>query len=107
MFDWLKRRAGAGAAPKQKAASGATAKPKPGPARAGNHQRFLDTAPLPEVVAEGNTQADWSAWEDSMTALDSQMQGLVPSTRIYVRETRPSQLDELDAYSGVKRKRDV
>jgi hypothetical protein len=106
MFDWLKRRAGAGAATKRNAAGGAAPKPKTGGSRAGA-QRFLDTAPLPEVVAEGNTQADWSAWEDSMTALDSQMQGLVPSTRIYVRETRPSQLDDLDAYSSVKRKRDV
>src|SRR6059058_181750 len=62
---------------------------------------------LPEVVAEGNTQADWSAWEDSMTALDSQLQGLLPTNRVYVRETRPSQLDDLDPFAGVHPKRDV
>lgn len=35
------------------------------------------------------------------------MQGLVPSARIYVRDTRPSQLDELDPYAKVSRKRDI
>ena len=69
--------------------------------------RFLDTAPLPEVVAEGNTQADWSVWEDSVMALDSQMQDLPPSNRVYVRDTRPSQLDEIDAFSSVRGKRDI
>jgi hypothetical protein len=67
-------------------------------------------AALPEVVAEGNTQADWSMWEDSVTTLDSQMQGLAPSARIYVRdeqETRPSQLEEADPFAGVSRKRDL
>jgi hypothetical protein len=31
--------------------------------------------PLPEVT-EGNEESDWALWEDSKTALDSQMQGL-------------------------------
>ena len=31
--------------------------------------------PLPEVI-EGNEESDWALWEDSKTALDSQMQGL-------------------------------
>ncbi|MEJ5989484.1 hypothetical protein WG902_05760 [Ramlibacter sp. PS3R-8] len=74
---------------------------------------FLPSAPaaLPEVLGEGNTHADWSAWEDSMTALDSQMQDeLVPSARVYVRDTRPSQLGdaepdpEVDAFASVRRK---
>ncbi|HEY0823851.1 MAG TPA: hypothetical protein VGD76_08695 [Ramlibacter sp.] len=64
-------------------------------------------APLPEVVAEGNSQADWSAWEDSMAALDSQFQGLDPSARIQVRDTRPSQLDEPDAFASLGRRRDL
>jgi hypothetical protein len=33
------------------------------------------------------------------------MQSLVPSTRIYVREGRPSQMDEVDAFAGVRTKR--
>lgn len=65
-----------------------------------------EAIPLPEVVSEGNTQADWDAWEDSMTALDSQMQGLLPEASIYVRDPGPSQLDDLDPFAGVGRKRD-
>jgi hypothetical protein len=104
LFDWFRRRKPAAAqrpplrAPAAPAVQRRTAPSAPEPAA---------PAPLPEVVAEGNTQADWSAWEDSMTALDSQMQGLVPSARIYVRETRPSQMDEIDAFGGVKRNRDL
>ena len=84
--------------------------PRPAPAR---HKRAASspvpdhTVPdkLPEVVAEGNTQADWSMWEDSMTALDSQMQGLPPDSRIQVRDTRPSKLDDLDPFASVSKKR--
>jgi hypothetical protein len=66
-----------------------------------------EPAALPEVVAEGNTQADWSMWEDSMTAMDSQLQGLMPTNRVFVRDTRPSQLDDLDPFASVGRKRDL
>ena len=102
MFNWLKGRKAP--APKREARP-ATPVPKPTTAR----RRSTGPAPLPvpEVVAEGNTEADWSAWEDSMTALDSQMQGLGASNRVHVRETRPSQLDDPDAFSSVKGKRDV
>ena len=40
-----------------------------------------------------------------MTALDSQLHDIAPSDRVYVRDTRPSQLDDLDPFSGVARKR--
>jgi hypothetical protein len=108
MFDWLKRRAGGRAPQTHKPLPGATARAASGratPRPAG--PRFADTVPLPEVVSEGNTQADWSAWEDSMITLDSQMQGLLPSSRIYVREARPSQLDDPDPFAGVKGRRDI
>jgi hypothetical protein len=104
MFKWLKGRASAQpssqkpadrrAAPAVRKAAAATAPPP-----------FAPSAPLPEVIGEGSTEADWSAWEDSMTTLDSQMQELVPSQRVYVRDTRPSQLDELDPFASVRRKR--
>jgi hypothetical protein len=113
MFTWLKRRASA-LAPQPVRKSVATpvrtpAKPAPAKVDTGvrHAPRFVDTAPLPEVVAEGNTQADWSMWEDSVMALDSQMQDLVPSNRVYVRETRPSQLDDIDAFASVRGKRDI
>lgn len=100
MFDWLRRRS----APPSPVAH----KKPPTPAR----QPAADASstlppPLPEVVGEGNTQADWSAWEDSMTALDSQLQDLVPSRRIYLRDTQASLPDEEDPFASVRGKRDV
>lgn len=59
---------------------------------------------LPEVV-EGNEHTDWALWEDSMTVLDSQMQGLTPSARIYERDKQtPSQYQDLDPFSQVSKK---
>lgn len=115
MFGWFKRRTQAPAkaqlAQRQGASSPASkpgrAPAAPAPSRAPAVTLPASPAELPEVVGEGNTQADWGAWEDSMTALDSQMQGLAPSSRVQVRETRPSQLDEFDAFAGVRRKRDL
>ena len=113
MFTWLKRRIAPSAPPTgRKSAAMPVRKPSsPTPGRVDTSKRhaprFVDTAPLPEVVAEGNTQADWSVWEDSVMALDSQMQDLVPHNRVYVRDTRPSQLDDIDAFASVRAKRDV
>jgi hypothetical protein len=104
MFNWFKRRASAPAPAKP--SRGGTGAPAPrDKRRSAAPPAFALSMPLPEVVAEGNTQADWSQWEDSMTTLDSQMQGLLPSARIYVREGRPSQIDEPDAFAGVRGKR--
>ena len=114
MFSWLKRRLFAPAKPQPAAgrsAPNADKKAASAAKRGGSAPpAFLQSGPaaLPEVLGEGNTQADWSAWEDSMTALDSQMQeDLVPSARVHVRDTRPSQLDDIDPFSSVRRKRDV
>ena len=115
MFSWLKRFfAPAKPQPAPRQSAEARKKAAPGGARSASPTRFLPSGPaaLPEVLGEGNTQADWSAWEDSMTALDSQMQEeLVPSARVYVRDTRPSHLadmdpePEVDAFSSVRAKR--
>src|SRR4051794_30839077 len=58
-------------------------------------------APLPEVVAEGNSQSDWSEWESSMMGLDSQMGELTPGSSVYERDspsryTKPAPLHEED-----------
>ena len=108
MFTWLKRRT-ANQAPQPGRKSAATPVRTPSRPTSGQRHapRFLDTAPLPEVVAEGNTQADWSVWEDSVMALDSQMQTLVPADRVYVRDTSSSQFDDVDAFASVRGKRDV
>lgn len=103
MFNWLKRRA------QPPATSKAATEPARKAPAAAPRRRVPPSgpAPLPEVVAEGNTEADWSAWEDSKTALDSQLQSIYPSQEVYVRDTRPSQLDDLDPFSGVRKKRDL
>lgn len=65
MFDFFKRSAGKqhsldkGARPKH----GSQSTPAPS---------ALDPLPVPEVT-EGNSEADWSAWEDSVAFQDSQM----------------------------------
>lgn len=97
MFAWFKRKE-APPAPERRAKPPAQRSP-------GADAPPADPAALPEVVAEGNTQADWSAWEDSMTALDSQLQDLPAADRVHVRDTRPSQVDDLDPFAGVGRKR--
>ena len=62
-----------------------------------------DPAPLPEVT-EGNEQSDWALWEDSMTALDSQMQSLGPSSRFTEKAGTPSDYQDIDAFARVTRK---
>jgi len=99
MFNWFRRRS-------SQAASGAPAAEAKSPPTASRPPAdFEPTAPLPEVVAEGNTHADWSAWEDSMTALDSQFTSLDPAARVQVRESRFGTLEEDDPFTAVERKR--
>jgi hypothetical protein len=99
MFKWFRRRASQG--PAEAAAPEAERRQ---PTRR-NHTDFEPTSPLPHVVAEGNTQADWSAWEDSMTALDSQFASLDPAARVQVRESRFGNIEDDDPFAAVERKR--
>jgi hypothetical protein len=62
--------------------------------------------PVPQVV-EGNDHTDWDLWEDSVLALDSQMQSLSPSAKIYASKATPSQYDDLDVFSRVGKNRDL
>jgi hypothetical protein len=105
MFKWFRRRSTAPVAKSGKAAS------KARPRSPATDWADLATEPaplLPEVVAEGNTQADWSVWEDSVMSLDSQLQDLMPSHRVMVRgDTQPVPLEEPDAFSNVNKNRDV
>jgi len=119
MFTWLKRRVAAPASQPGRRSLAASPRNSGKPASSRSDaspwhaQRFLDTAPLPEVVGEGNTQADWSMWEDSVMALDSQLQDIVPANRVYVRDSAPSQLgpvsqfEDVDAFASVRGKRDI
>lgn len=65
------------------------------------------TEPIPTAeVVEGNEHTDWALWEDSVNALDSRMQSLSPSARIYSRSP-PSQFDDIDPFSKVGKNRDL
>ena len=66
MFNWFRRRGEPRPQKRERARSAA-----PAATPAGLPADFADTAPLPRVVAEGNSEADWSMWEDSMITLDS------------------------------------
>jgi hypothetical protein len=65
--------------------------------------RLHHPAPLPEVT-EGNEQSDWALWEDSVVALDSQMQSLGPLSRFTDRTDTSSDFQDIDAYARVKRR---
>ena|SRR6185295_9234087 len=92
-----------------------TPKPKPAaPRKPAAGSRGFDArtepGPLPDVV-EGNEQTDWALWEDSVAALDSQMQGLSSSmqglsssVRIYDKPETPSEYQDIDAFAKVTRK---
>ena len=75
-------------------------------ARKSRSDGYEDTQPsvLPQVT-EGNDHTDWSLWEDSVAALDSQMQDLTPSVNIYRKEpAAPSEYQDIDVFAKVKRK---
>lgn len=101
MFNWFRRRGEPRPQKRERARSAA-----PAATPAGLPADFADTAPLPRVVAEGNSEADWSMWEDSMITFDSQLQGLSPADRAQMLDPRPSQLDDIDAFASVRRRRD-
>lgn len=66
MFDFFKRSADRPIHPKNTRATRTT---RPAPAMGA-----LDPLPVPDVT-EGNSEADWSAWEDSVAFQDNQMSG--------------------------------
>jgi hypothetical protein len=109
MWNWFKRLRDPDPTPEELARARAAR-------RGGRSRRERTTEPasLQRVeVSEGNTQADWSAWEDSMTVLDSQMGDLQPSQRVYEREgdsrfTRPGPLlDDNDVFGKVRKNSDI
>jgi hypothetical protein len=100
MFNLFKRSAPAPAKPAAKPAARQPSSPRTDAAL----PPLPEEASLPEVV-EGNEHTDWALWEDSMTVLDSQMQGLTPSARIYERDKQtPSEYQDLDPFSQVNKK---
>ena len=103
MFNFFKRREKAAAA---KRAMRPPGKVRPVPEQDTDFDSSHPSSQLPEVVAEGNTPADWSAWEDSMTALDSKMQELAKPARVQVRDGRVAQNEtNVDTFVDGRNKR--
>ena len=101
MLKWFRREAAPAARPVPRTAAAQ---------RTRTTERVLEAdapAPLPEVVSEGNTQADWSAWEDSLSTLDSRFPGLDAGARVQLRDSRFGELPEPDPFAGVGRRRDL
>ena len=103
MFKFLKRSLAAKPKPKVEPPRKSAAKSRTAEVRA-------EPGPLPEVT-EGNEQTDWALWEDSVAALDSQMQGLnssmqelTASVRIYGKGETPSEYQDIDVFARVKKK---
>jgi hypothetical protein len=108
MFGWFKRAEPPPRKQQRKSSSSSSRKPARGP------EFESRPTPLPGVVAEGNSDADWSEWESSMMQLDSQMGELDPHSQVYEREsqsryTRPAPLveDNTDTFGNVTKNRDV
>ena len=116
MFEWLKRlvKRRDSEPPVSEIARARAARRKPA-APPVHRTAHTGPAPLPEVMGEGNSQEDWSEWESSMMGLDSQMQHLPESARIYEKEaasryTKPAPLAEAedkDAFGRAGKNRDI
>ena len=101
MFDFFKRLVAPAARPTTPAA-----KRTPTKRKAVSAEPMAAAIPAPEVV-EGNDRTDWDLWEDSVNALDSQMQSLTPSAKIYANKSASSQFDDIDVFSRVGKNRDL
>ncbi|MHB1121684.1 MAG: hypothetical protein ACYC0T_03060 [Ramlibacter sp.] len=84
------------------------AKPKPSKTgRPAKQPAVADLPPEPSSleITEGSEHTDWALWEDSVAVLDSRMQSLHPSVKLYRREDEtPSELQEIEAFARVRRK---
>jgi hypothetical protein len=99
MFDFLKRLLSPAAKP--------AAQPAMRRRKSRSATVTAEPIPVPEVV-EGNDHTDWDLWEDSVNTLDSRMQSITPSSRIYdYSSTQPSELGEVDVFSRVSKNRDL
>jgi hypothetical protein len=85
-------------------------KPKPAPKRKASKKSRLpgeiatEPSALPQVT-EGNDHSDWALWEDSVAALDSQMNSVNSSFgRSQHEADEVSEFQAFDAFDRVNRK---
>jgi len=78
LFDFLKRRTATPAQPPKRASASSGTSRRNSP-KARQVADPLSPLPAPEVK-EGNEEADWSMWEDSVAFHDSKMNSVYPET---------------------------
>ncbi len=65
----------------------------------------LPPEPSSLEVTEGSDHTDWALWEDSVAVLDSRMQSLHPSVKLYRHEDEtPTEIQDIEAFARVRRK---
>ncbi|HEY0885189.1 MAG TPA: hypothetical protein VGE20_07905 [Ramlibacter sp.] len=83
------------------------AKPKASKRRPARQAAVADLPPEPSSleVTEGSDQTDWALWEDSVAVLDSRMQSLHPSVKLYRHEDEtPTEIQDIEAFARVRHK---
>ena len=95
MFNWFKRHDALRAAARHREQHASA--PAEGPAT-GPEEESRYYGPLPVGVCEGNSQDDWSMWEDSMSAMETKLKELMPvPPRFPRREANNSAREDIDA----------
>ena len=95
MFNWFKRHdpTPTAARHREPPASAPAEDPLTVPEEPGRYY-----GPLPVVVCEGNSQDDWSMWEDSMSELETKLKELMPvPPRFPRRESSNGAREDIDA----------
>ncbi len=65
----------------------------------------LPPEPSSLEVTEGSDHTDWALWEDSVAVLDSRMQSLQPSVKLYRHEDEtPTEIQDIEAFARVRHK---
>lgn len=101
MFFGLFKRAPAPVA-KPKASKSTPSKPRPA-----RRPSIVELPPEPSSleVTEGSDHTDWALWEDSVAVLDSRMQSLHPSVKLYRHEDEtPTEIQDIEAFARVRHK---
>lgn len=90
-----------------KRAPAPVAKPKAAKRRPARQPTAARLPPEPSSleVTEGSDHTDWALWEDSVAVLDSRMQELHPSVKLYRQEDEtPTEIQDIEAFARVRHK---
>ena len=101
LFKFLQRSAPAARKPAAKPAPGGPVAARRSSAQP--HPGLPDRLPVPEMQERDDDSA-WDEWEHSQMELDSRMGSPSAFDSIKVKDATPSQLDDLDPFSTVRKR---